>query len=78
MAKDSSPNQDIPKALTPAEVVSIYPYLTESTGVLANWRNLKRGPKYYVIGKRKIVYRPEDIEAFLFSNPVLTADSSEE
>jgi len=43
---------------------------------LANWRNQKRGPKFYMVG-RKPIYRPEDIEAFLFQNPVLTIDSVE-
>jgi len=61
-------------ALTPKEVTGRYPELTESEGVLANWRNRKIGPRYYKIG-RKVVYRPEDIEAFLFQNPVQTIDS---
>lgn len=64
----------IKTALTPKEVVGFYPALTESEGTLANWRNQKRGPKYYKVS-RKIVYRPEDIEVFLFQNPVLTIDS---
>ena len=62
-------------ALTPKEVVGFYPALTESEGTLANWRNQKRGPKFYRVS-RKIVYRPEDIEAFLFQNPVQTIDSA--
>jgi len=33
-----------------------------------------RGPRFYRVG-RKIVYKPEDIEAFLFQNPVHTIDS---
>lgn len=63
-------------ALTPKEVVGAYPMLTPSEGTLANWRNQKRGPKFYMVG-RKPIYRPEDIEAFLFQNPVLTVDSVE-
>lgn len=63
-------------ALTPKEVVALYPALTASEGTLGNWRNQKRGPKFYKVS-RKIVYRPEDIEAFLFQNPVLTIDSVE-
>ena len=61
-------------ALTPEDVVKVYPALTKSEGVLANWRNKKVGPRYFKVG-RKVVYRPEDIEAFLFRNPVLTIDS---
>lgn len=76
MAKDSSPNQAISKALTPEDVVLNYPYLTRSIGVLANLRSQKRGPKYYIIN-RKIIYRPEDIERYLFQHPVLTKDSAE-
>lgn len=63
-------------ALTPKEALEHYPELAKSEGVLGNLRNQKRGPKYYKIG-RKVVYRPEDIEAFLFQNPVLTIDSIE-
>ena len=64
-----------PKALSPKDVIQHYPVMG-CVGSLANLRCQKRGPKYYTIN-RKIVYRPEDIEAFLFSNPVLTKDSIE-
>jgi len=63
--------------LTPEEVVEAYPTLTKSTGTLANWRHLCRGPKYYRVGGRRIVYRPEDIESFMFSKPTLTQDARE-
>lgn len=63
------------KALTPKDAVEIYPALG-SVGTLANMRCQKRGPKYYKIN-RKVVYKPEDVEAFLFSSPVLTQDSRE-
>jgi len=62
-------------ALTPKEVVGFYPALTTSEGTLANWRHQKIGPKFYKLS-RKIIYRPEDIESFLFSNPVQTLDSA--
>jgi len=61
-------------ALTPKQVIERYPQLTESEGVLANWRSQKKGPKYYKIGS-KIIYKPSDIESFMFSVPVLTVDS---
>lgn len=60
--------------LTPADVVKVYPALTTSVGTLANWRSRKRGPKFYKLAQR-VVYRPQDIEAYLFKNPVLTIDS---
>jgi len=60
--------------LTPADVVKIYPALTTSVGTLANWRSRKRGPKFYKLAQR-VVYRSQDIEDFLFKNPVLTIDS---
>ena len=62
------------KALTPKAVIEHYPELTTSTGVLANWRSLRKGPKFYKVSRR-VVYKPADIEAFLFRNPILTIDS---
>ena len=64
-----------PKALSPKDVVKYYPAMG-SEGHLANLRCQGRGPKYYRVG-RKIIYKPEDVEAFLFSSPVLTQDSLE-
>ena len=61
------------KALSPEDVVKVYPALTTSTGTLANWRSRKRGPKFFKLSQR-VVYRPQDIEEFLFRNPVLTID----
>lgn len=43
-------------------------------GTLANWRSRGEGPKFYRVG-RKILYRLDDVEKFLFSNPVMTVDS---
>ena len=60
--------------LTPSDVVKIYPALTTSVGTLANWRSRKRGPKFYKLAQR-VVYRPQDVEAYLFRNPILTIDS---
>ena len=64
-----------PKALSPKDVIKHYPALG-CEGSLANLRCQKRGPRYFKVN-RKVVYRPEDIEAFLFSSPVLTQDSME-
>ena len=62
------------KALSPQAVVAAYPALTTSEGTLANWRFQKKGPRFYKVN-RKVIYRPEDIEAYLFHNPVLTSYS---
>jgi hypothetical protein len=68
---------EAPRALKPEDVVAIYPALTDSTGTLANWRSKGIGPKWYKVGGRRVVYRPEDIEAYLFGNPILTIDSAD-
>lgn len=62
----------LPVAQTPQQVSANYGI---STGTLANWRTQKRGPKYFKVGSGKILYRTSDVEAFLFSTPVLTQDS---
>mgnify|MGYP002399188997 CR=1 FL=1 len=64
------------KLLRPKEVVKKYPELTASEGTLANWRCQKRGPRYYKVS-RGVLYDPDDIEAVLYRNPVLTLDSVE-
>ena len=46
-------------------------------GSLANMRWRKIGPRYYKLNK-KIIYRRADIEAWLFSNPVLTINALKE
>jgi len=64
-------------ALTSEDVVRLYPELATCVGTLANWRSQRRGPKYYKISGRvaqsggRVIYKPEDIEAFLFKNPVI-------
>lgn len=45
-----------------------------NVNTLRCWRSVKRGPKYYLIG-RKVRYRATDIEAFMESKPVETIDS---
>jgi len=41
---------------------------------LRTWRWANKGPKYYKCGK-SVKYRREDVESFVFSTPVLTADA---
>jgi len=61
------------KALTPDEVSEMYGF---SKGTLANLRNKREGAKFYKVG-RKVLYRVEDLENWLFQNPVQTVDSLE-
>jgi len=63
------------RALSSKDAIERYPVLG-CEGSLANMRCKKRGPKFFKAG-RKVVYRPCDIEAFLFQNPVQTIDSVE-
>ena len=60
------------KAITPRQAAQAYGI---SEGTLANMRHQKTGPKYYKIGKRKVIYFIEDFESWLRKNPVLTIDS---
>lgn len=39
-------------------------YLSRKVGTLRNWRHMSKGPKYYKCG-RSIVYRQEDLDAFM-------------
>jgi len=63
------------RALSPKEAITYYPALG-TLGHLANMRCAKRGPRFFKAGK-SVVYKPEDIEAFLFRNPVLTVDQTD-
>jgi excisionase family DNA binding protein len=42
-------------------------------GTLNNLRSARKGPRYYKVGKR-ILYRVDDFQKWIFSNPVLTTD----
>lgn len=61
----------IPQALSPAQVETFFGI---PTGTLANLRWRKEGPKFFK-RSRKVIYRPQDVETWLFSNPVQTLDS---
>jgi hypothetical protein len=64
-----------PRAFSPKDAVALYPALG-STGTLANLRVQKRGPRFFKLGRR-VIYRVEDVEAYLFARPVLTRDCAE-
>jgi len=57
--------------ITPKQVSERYNLVL---GTLANMRYRKEGPSYIKVGKRKILYRVEDIERFLDGGRVQTKD----
>ncbi|NLE25207.1 MAG: helix-turn-helix domain-containing protein [Clostridiaceae bacterium] len=61
----------IRKTVSPHQAAEIYGL---SVGTLANLRCQKRGPKFFRCG-RKVLYKTDDFEKWLLSNPVLTIDS---
>jgi len=64
--------QPAKKAMTPKQAAQIYGV---SEAALANMRYQKTGPKYFKVGKRKVIYFIDDFEAWLRKRPVLTIDS---
>lgn len=64
-------NTEKKKAITPQEAAKIYGL---SVGSLANLRANGRGAAYHKCGKR-VFYRVEELEAWLFQNRILTIDS---
>lgn len=58
-------------AVTPNEAAIRYGF---SVGTLANWRCHKEGPRFYKVGRKKIIYFLEDIEIWARKCPVLTKD----
>jgi hypothetical protein len=50
------------RGLRPKEAASV---LGTTEGTLANWRLRGEGPVYHKIGKRIVVYMPEDLEMYL-------------
>jgi hypothetical protein len=48
-----------------------------AVGTLQNLRSQGRGPRYYRLG-RKILYKIDDVSAWVFSNPQMTLDSHED
>jgi hypothetical protein len=62
------------KTGSPETMAKIYEI---SAGTLANLRWMGKGPKYFKVG-RKVLYRFEDFENWLFSNPVMTLDAHQD
>lgn len=61
------------RMLSPAEVEAIFGI---PRGSLANLRWAKRGPRYFKVGGRRVLYRFTDVQRWVESSPVLTADSN--
>jgi hypothetical protein len=60
------------KTISPETAAELYDL---SPGTLANLRSQGKGPKFFKVGKRKVIYRVDDFEAWLTSAPVMTKDS---
>jgi hypothetical protein len=46
-----------------------------TTGVLANWRYRGEGPPYYRVGRKKILYCVEEVEAWLQRGKQMNGES---
>jgi hypothetical protein len=57
-------------SVTPEQAAKMYGL---GAGTLANMRSQKKGPRFYKVGK-KVLYRIEDLERWLFDEPVMTID----
>jgi hypothetical protein len=69
--------REFKRALSPRDVSE---QLGVAVGTLANLRSQGRGPRYFRMpnggGKKaKIFYRPEDVESWAFSEPIMTLDA---
>ncbi len=61
-------------ALSEREVSQLYGI---SVLTLRSWRRNKSGPKYHKINGKLVKYRKEDVDRFIFSNPIPTKDSTD-
>lgn len=61
------------KLLTPEQAAD---YLGVSPGTLGVWRSTKRYPLRYVRVGRRVMYRPEDVEAFVESRTESNTDAA--
>ncbi len=66
-------NDSIKKTITADEAVAMFGI---PRGTLANLRSQRRGCRFFKVGKR-VLYRVEDFEKWITSNPVMTIDSHE-
>lgn len=64
-----------PIAISPSDVPRYFPAL--NIGTLANLRSKGEGPRFYKL-KKKVIYRLDDLERYIFGSPVLTIDDHDE
>ena len=57
--------------VSPAEVESLF---SVPRGSLANLRCARRGPRFFKVGGRRVLYRLDDIRGWVESHPVLTKE----
>jgi len=57
-------------SVSPEQAAKLYGL---NPGSLANMRCRKQGPRYFRVGK-KVLYKVEDLERWLFDEPVMTLD----
>lgn len=62
------------KMLSPADVEALYGI---PRGSLANLRWSRKGPQFFKVGARRVLYRLDDVRRWIESRPVLTKDSVE-
>jgi len=60
------------RAITPADVEIAYGI---PKGSLANMRWRRVGPRYFKVGKRKVLYLVADINRWITKSPIKTIDS---
>ena len=70
----SFPNDKPPLAMTPKQVSQHYPALTE--GFLEKLRMRGNGPAYSKPSRSRVIYRPEDISAWLDASRVNSTSES--
>ena len=58
---------------TPCEIEQMFGI---PRGSLANMRWAKKGPRYFKVGSRRVLYRLEDVKKWIESSPTLTIDSN--
>jgi len=57
-------------SVTPEQAAKLYGL---NVGSLANMRCRRQGPRFFRVGK-KVLYKVEDLERWLFDEPVMTID----
>jgi hypothetical protein len=56
---------------TPEEIEALFGI---PRGTLGNLRWQKRGPRYFKVGLRRVLYKLDDVRSWIERNPILTSD----